>query len=143
MKKDSLRSTVSKFIVTILAVSCLFFNIGCGDSLAGFLDYDSSAVSAAQQIVKNNLKNPSSAIFNTTRVELKDDYRRYIVYVDVSAQNGFGGYTRERYWVGLRLAEDGETYWYFPNMPYFSADVITAESAKNMFFTDWGQEPQE
>ena len=125
-----------KIIVVILIIACLIFSFG-GCSV----DYDSSAINAAQQIVKENLKNPSSAQFNVTRVDLKDNYRRYIVYVDVSAQNGFGGYTREKYYVGLRLAEDGETYWYFPNMSYITAgDYVSPETAKNLFFEDWGQE---
>lgn len=139
MRKNNFVSKFSKIIALILIFNCFVF---CFNACT--VDYDSSAISAAQQIVSDNLKNPSSATFNETRVELKDDYRRYIVYVDVSAQNGFGGYTRDFYYVGLRLAEDGETYWYFPNMPFVTVGYSTPETAKNIFFgNEWGQEPQE
>lgn len=138
-KKRIIKLNIIKIIIMVfLLTNMIFCVVGCS---FGGTDYDSSAISVAQQIVKKELKNPSSAQFNEVKIELKDDYRRYIVYVDVSAQNGFGGYTREEYYVGLRLAEDGETYWYFPNTPYISAGYITPETAKNLFFSDWGQEP--
>ena len=142
MEKNTIKKLqLNKIIAVIFILANLIFCFtGC---FVNSVDYDNSAIEAAQQIVKNELKNPSSALFNETRIDLKDDYRRYIVYVDVSAQNGFGGYTRETYYVGLRLAEDGETYWYFPNAPYISASYITPETAKNLFFNDWGQVPTE
>lgn len=48
-------------------------------------------------VVKNLLKNPSAARFNSIEVLEKDSYHRAIVLADVSAENGFGGYDRTCY----------------------------------------------
>ena len=130
-----------KMLLVLLSV-IMIFSMLFGISACSVIDYDGSAISGAKQIVRSNLKNPDSASFNEVRIELKDEYHRYIVYVDVSAQNGFGGYNRDRYYVGLRLTEDAKSFFYSRFLPFIGADYTTSETAKNIFFDDWGQPPQ-
>lgn len=127
-------------LLAIISINC--FACGTIDyDGSGTIDYDGSAISCAKQLVKEDLKNPSGAVFNEVRIELKDEYHRYIVYVDVSAQIGFGGHERNKYYVGLRLTEDAERFYYSRYLPYINANG-TPEGAINVLFKDWGQPPQ-
>ena len=121
-----------QLFATLLLVICTLFCYSC--SMLGIIDYDQKAIGIAQQLIRSDLKNPSSAIWNDVHVELNDDYYRYVVYVDVSAQNGFGGYTRDQYYVGFRIDKNGETFYYSPYLYCVNAtSFFTAETAKNMF----------
>ena len=100
MEKNKVRKVKNTF-ATLLLLICILFCYSC--DVLGFTNYDTQAISIAKQLVGNDLKNPYSAVWNDVRVEMKDDYNRYIVYVDVSAQNGFGGYNRHQYYVGFRI----------------------------------------
>lgn len=129
-----LKKSVLFLLLAIISLSCFACDFNG-------VDYDSSAKSCAQQLVQKSLNNPYSAVFNEVRIELKDEYHRYVVYVDVSAQNGFGGYNRETYYVGLRLSDDAETYFYRRYLPYVTT-FGSPESARDVLFDDWGQPPQ-
>lgn len=127
-----------QLFATLLLVICTLFCYGC--SMLGIIDYDQKAISIAQQLIRSDLKNPGSAIWNDVHVELSDDYHRYVVYVDVSAQNGFGGYTRNQYYVGFRIDENGENFYYNPYSYCITINIFSKpENAKNRFFNDWGE----
>lgn len=74
------------------------------------------ATKAAKIVLQNQLKNPSSLIVNNTKVTPSgiDDSGdlKYIVTIDYSAQNGFGGYNRDTYTVNLTYkVTERKFYW--------------------------------
>ena len=132
MEKKDYRKIKQTFAALLLFI-CILFCYGCAN-------YDQQALNIAKQLICGDLKNPSSAVWNDVHIEMKDEYNRYVVYVDVSAQNGFGGYNRNEYYVGFRIDNDGETFYYKRYLYYVTANgFLTAENARNMFFDDWGQ----
>ena len=66
---------------------------------------EDKATKAAKIVLQNQLKNPTSLIVNNTKVSSNgvDDNGnlKYIITIDYSAQNGFGGYNRDTYTVNL------------------------------------------
>lgn len=84
---------------------------------------DADCISAAKTLINKQLKNPSTAVYNAARVAEKDNYGRAIVYLDVSAQNSFGGYVRNQYYVCITgITTDGKSYTYNPNFFSLEAD---------------------
>ena len=128
---------IKQTFAAVLLFFCILFCYGC--NILEFVNYDQQAISIAKQLISGDLKNPNSAVWNDVHIEMKDEYNRYVVYVDVSAQNGFGGYNRNEYYVGFRIDNDGETFYYKRYLYYVSANGFSAETAKNMFFDDWGK----
>lgn len=51
-------------------------------------------INAAQSAVSKNLRSSSTARWGKTAIVDADNYGRYMVYVDLEAQNGFGGYEK-------------------------------------------------
>lgn len=77
--------------------------------------FNDSAIKAAKTVLQNNLKNPSSLQIHSADVKLKsiDDNHNptYVVTLDYSAQNGFGGMNRDTYVVTLVYKiEEGKFY---------------------------------
>ena len=80
---------------------------------------DAALVGAACDIISSSLKNPSSAIYNDCRVWEKDSYGRAIVMIDCFAQNSFGGWNREVYYVCVQgISPDGERYYPSRSLSY-------------------------
>lgn len=79
------------------------------------ISIDDKAVKAAKAVLQNNLKNPLSLQVHSAEVTLTgfdaDNNPKYLVELDYSAQNGFGGMNRETYTISLvyRL-EEGAFY---------------------------------
>ncbi|MGN0768434.1 MAG: zinc-ribbon domain-containing protein [Christensenellales bacterium] len=97
------------------------------------------AVTCAKSLVIDNLKNPNSAIWYATDIVDKDDYDRYIVYLDYGAENSFGGTTRTRLYVCIRL-DNNDTYYYNPYFPYVEATDMNLSLIKSL--NDWGNPPE-
>ncbi|MBQ4612596.1 MAG: hypothetical protein IJB26_03485 [Clostridia bacterium] len=125
-----MKKCICLFIVVCLLVSlsgCGLFDEGLG------VDMDSLYISAAKSIVADQLRNPSSAVYNNAYVYEKDDYGRAIVYLDVSSQNGFGGYARDDFWVCINeMTSEGE-YSYSKLMSYCTSEGLVdyLKSANN------------
>lgn len=69
--------------------------------------YIGSKTFIAEQTIRQNLKDPDSAKFNSTSVVWEKD-NLSLVETDVSARNGFGGVTRATYCVCVnKKAESG------------------------------------
>lgn len=82
-------------VIMILVVGlALFFGLRGGDDKKKTL-----AETAAIQVISETLKSPSTAIWNEVSYMENNDEGLYIVYVDVEAQNSFGGYIRTKYFV--------------------------------------------
>ena len=79
---------------------------------------DSTYISGAKTLINNELTNPSSATYNEASVYEKDNYGKAIVYLDVSAQNGFGGWVRTQFYVCINNVNSDDTFTYSSLMPY-------------------------
>lgn len=75
--------------------------------------------------IKATLKNPNSFSINSIseRAEpiIGDKYTYYIVSVDYSAQNGFGGYNREQELYYVKATNDGKTVSSISEYEYYNA----------------------
>ena len=86
---------------------------------------DADYISCAKTLINKRLKNPSTAQYNSSSVYEKDDYGKAIVYLDVSAQNSFGGWVRDEYYVCINSMDSDGTFTYSSTMPYVekSSDI--------------------
>ncbi|XME02626.1 zinc-ribbon domain-containing protein [Lachnospiraceae bacterium C1.1] len=73
-------------------------------------NYDSIAISNAKSILCEDFVDPGSVSWNDEEVVDKDDYERYLVYLDATATTKAGGRNREKYYVILRIS--GDKYYY-------------------------------
>ena len=114
--KSCLRIIASAFLVlTFLIMGIEFLTETIKKEREG--DINNKYISCAKTLIQNNLKDPSSVIYNDAYVYEKDDYGRAIVYLDYSARNGFGGMGRERKYVFINGLNDDGTFtyhtWYY------------------------------
>ena len=94
---------------------------------------DSDAILCAQQVVKDTLRDPSSAKFNSKQVLEKDNYSRYLIELDVSGKNGFGGVSREIYYVVVKYNTTKE------NFEYYSNNAVGTDKEMVKSLNDWGE----
>lgn len=102
-------------------------------SLRGTVDYPSISygvsnedyISCAKTLINKMLKNPSTAQYNSSGIYEKDDFGRAIVYLDVSAQNSFGGWVRDEYYVCINSVDSDGTFTYSSSVSYVekSSDI--------------------
>lgn len=59
-------------------------------------------INCAQNEVSKILKSSATAYWGNSKIIDKDDYERYLVYVPLEAQNGFGGYNKLYYLVIIK-----------------------------------------
>lgn len=79
-------------------------------------------IECAKSLISKDLVHPSTAVYNEAKIKETDGYGRAIVYLDISAQNVYGGWSRVEYYVCIQsIASDG-TYTYDEKMPYFIDD---------------------
>ncbi len=99
-------------------------------------DYD--YIACAKTIMDKVLKNPSTAQYNDSYVYEKDDYGRAIVFLDISAQNGFGGWVRSNYYVCIKSVDKDGTFTYSTTVPYVDdkSDYNTL-----LILNDFGKSP--
>jgi hypothetical protein len=122
--------------VIVLAI-IIISQCGKGGANGGGKNKDDRAVSCATSLIADRLKDPDSISVNEAKIIDKDDYYRYIVYLDYTATNGFGGRVRNACYVCVRLG-DGDTY-YFNRVLYYveSANLVEALKSAN----GWGKDP--
>ena len=102
---------------------------------------DEDLITAAKSLLSEKLKNPSTAIYNVEKVVETDDYGRGIVYLDVSAQNSFGGYVRSKYYICIKgISSTGSHYSYNPIF-YSVENTYLLDSLKE--FNDWNKDRSE
>ena len=91
MKKSKRRSLLLGIILWIMvSVSNIFF-AACETTSSTTWSKSEFAEIAAQQVIYDILKAPSSAIWNKAECLEYDENGKYLVYVDVEASNSFGG----------------------------------------------------
>lgn len=144
------RTTRDKIMIGFLVI---FFLVGgvvtCNDKKAEVQQgvqvesNEAKAISYAKSIISQDLKDPSSVIWNSTNIEDRDNEERYLVKIDYSATNGFGGRIREVSYVALMLTDEGANYSSdFPYVPTrdYSALVIDASISLMKKSIGWVEE---
>jgi len=101
---------------------------------------DADYISCAKTLLNKGLKNPSTAKYNDASVYEKDNYGRAIVYLDVSAQNGFGGWVRSHYYVCIQSVSSDGKFTYSSSFPY-TDDKSTYNTL--LILNDFGEDPAE
>lgn len=96
----------------------------------------STVEDAAKQLISYTLKSPSTAKWgNYCQVVDEDNYGRYLVYISVEAQNGFGAYIQSAYMVVLQSVDKYGKFSYNYNYYIKSSSVSEffdpVESYKN------------
>ena len=119
---------------------------------------NSTVIACAQTLISNSLRSPSTTKWNKQEVVDRDEYGRYLVYLDFEAQNGFGGYERLYYYVILQDVEQDGHFTYTPYIatkelilfgdvsPYkyvteYKSGVITTNIQEFLDGNDWNKEP--
>ena len=71
---------------------------------------DKQYLSAAEDFICKILKNPYSATLHDSYIVEKDSYGRAIVYLDVTAENSFGGTVRNKFYVCILEVDNNGGY---------------------------------
>ena len=87
---------------------------------------DKYYIQAAEQVVSEQLRSPSTASFSSVKVVDKDKYGRALISMTVDAQNGFGAYIRDNYVVVI----------YDVNKREGTFRYVSPQSYKNSFLED-------
>ena len=102
-------NNITAVIVIGLIIALLFGAIKCCGSFSSSDSREIDAWVCAQNVVRNNLKSPSSADFcsypEATIIDLGDD--QYMIKGYVDAQNSFGAMVRSYFTVTLTLTKNG------------------------------------
>ncbi len=85
-----------------------------------------TVVDAAKTLISSNLKSSSTAVWGSNcQVLDEDEYGRYLVYISVEAQNGFGAYIKSAYMVVLQTVDKGGDFTYKPFSYYIESSVVS------------------
>ena len=113
--KNRLKTFFSLLIIAILCIISVVCLTACSKK-----QYQDFAEAAAQQIISNTLKSPSSAIWNETSYIEDNGQGMYVVYVDVEAANSFGAYIRSKFFVIVKdINLEEKTFSYSKLFPYY------------------------
>ena len=123
-KKNWLVAIIPALVGCVVFVCMMFafFGRSSDGSLFG-PSKEEQYIAAAKDIICDNLKNPSSAIFNDAYVLEEDDYGRAIVFIDVTSENALGGAVRDACYVCVQSVDGNGGYECSRYMAYTKADV--------------------
>ena len=124
---------IGSIIWFILLIGILIKGVQFLFSPAPVENNDNDAILCAQQVVKDTLRDPSSAKFNSKQVLEKDNYSRYLIELDVSGKNGLGGVSREIYYVVVKYNTTKE------NFEYYSNNAVGTDKEMVKSLNDWGE----
>ncbi len=110
-KKNWLVAIIPALVGCVVFVCMMFafFGRSSDGSLFG-PSKEEQYIAAAKDIICDNLKNPSSAIFNEAYLLEEDDYGRAIVFIDVTSENALGGAVRDECYVCVQSVDDDGRY---------------------------------
>lgn len=104
---------LAKLIAFIIVAAIVFGPNIFSDTPESKENMDIHYLSAAKQLVGEQLKSPSTAVYSEEEIVEKDDYGRVLVRLTVDAENGFGATIRNYAAVViLKYNEDEETFRY-------------------------------
>lgn len=140
-KRNSYMAILSLVVIVIL-IMC--FSRSCSSKTNNQAESDEArAISFAKSIISEDLKDPASVTWNSADIEDRDNNGRYLVKIDYSATNGFGGRTREVSYVALMLTDEGANYsTYMPYVPTRDYSALVVDASINIMkkAIDWGEE---
>ena len=128
-KKSINWKTVLPIIIIVGCIYIVFTIFGGGSNLGS---KDDLYINAAEDLIYNSLKNPYSATLHESYIVEKDDYGRAIVYLDITAENSFGGMVRSEYYVCIHEAKSDGTYRHNGSLSYCEANNINLEYLKEI-----------
>lgn len=135
-QQKSLKWKTIPTIITILGCIYIVFNIfGDGGSFGS--KQDELYINAAEDLIYNTLKNPYSASLHDSYIVEQDNYGRAIVYLDITAENSFGGMIRNEYYVCIHEAKSDGTYRHNGSLSYCEANDISLDYLKRI--NGWGE----
>lgn len=102
----------------------IFANPFSGKSFGGN-SMDDVVISCAKTLISQQLKSPSSAIWDDAKIIDKDSYGKYLVYLKVEATNSFGGYITNEYLVVVADVKKDGHFNYNTNFAVQSVDSST------------------
>jgi len=130
---------MKRMLSALLILALLFTLCACGDNSANTTDDSTQQTDSTPlddnpkspvfayigDTIKATLKNPNSLIINSISEKVDtitdDEYSYYIVDVDYSAQNGFGGYNREQKVYYAKCSNDGKAVSIISDVEYYNA----------------------
>ena len=130
---------MKRMLSALLILALLFTLCACGGNSANTTDDSTQQTDSTplddnpkspvfayiEDTIKATLKNPNSLIINSISEKVDpitdDEYSYYIVDVDYSAQNGFGGYNREQKVYYAKCSNDGKAVSIISDVEYYNA----------------------
>lgn len=101
---------------------------------------DGFYITAAKQVVSENLRSPSTAQFSDVEIADKDEYGRAVITMTVDAQNGFGAYIRNKYAVIIYDVNTSENTFRYIYPQSYSSDSFEKSVVSNLKKNaNWGE----
>lgn len=127
-----------KVIVTLCGIVVALFII---TRFIGNEPKEEYVVNAARNVVDKQLIAPATAIYSGEEILEKDDYGRYLVYLNVDAENGYGAKVRSE-WCVIVFSVTKDYFHYNNQASYvnsYSGTDVKSELAISTLkeFNDW------
>ena len=160
--KIQIIGSIVGIVIIVIIIKFVFLNNNSTKNSSALQDSknkvsDEIIISCARTEVGRILKSVSTANWGTSEIVDKDNYGRYLVYVPLEAQNGFGAYNKLYYLVIVKNVDQEGNYkamtynsrleipnYMGANTPSIISDYKNGETAKILkdFLenNNWGQE---
>lgn len=104
-------------------------------------------INAARNVVDKQLIAPATSIYSNEKILEKDDYGRYLVYLDVDAENSYGAKVRSE-WCVVVFSVTKDDFHYNSDVSYvnsYSGTDVKSEAVRDMLkeFNDWNKPLEE
>lgn len=90
---------------------------------------NTTIITAAKTLINLELKSSTTARWGKAEVIDSDDYDKYLVYVDLEAQNSFGAYVKSAHLVIVKVSDNSGEFSHSPYMPIY--DVSSYQEVNN------------
>lgn len=141
-KRQFAKPQKAAFVVGIILVLFCVIRIGLLIPISSQPSND-TVIECAKQVPAKNLKSQATAIYSDEKVLDNDNYSRYLICMNIEAQNSFGGYVRYKVYVVLQKVNTDKTFEYYPEVAVqyinydnnFLSDTIIEQIKSD---NDWG-----
>lgn len=118
----------------IFSVLIIFIGVILIKNVFGIQNHSTkkTVTECAETLVLSVSKNPNSVIFNSAEIYDKDKYGKYIVYIDFSGQNSFGGYIRSEWYVLVKDVKSNGEFTYNPSFWHCEAKDLNLNVLKDL-----------
>lgn len=143
-KEIHFKSKTNKFIIGIVCICIVLFII---TRFAGSEPKEEYIINAARNVVDKQLIAPATSVYSGEEILEKDDYGRYLVYLNVDAENGYGAKVRSE-WCVVVFSVTKEDFHYNSDVSYvnsYSGTDVKSEAVRDMLkeFNDWNKPLEE